>query len=123
HASARNVVEQIFGVFKREFSLMNAAPEYSMDMQAKFVAALGALHNFKIVYDSRSVHQLQSDNSLSQLPSSQSKSQEIEPCTVTEEELGLNITTREKQQATNRREAIAKKMWADYQEELRRREQ
>ncbi|KZT18145.1 hypothetical protein NEOLEDRAFT_1080905, partial [Neolentinus lepideus HHB14362 ss-1] len=51
HAQACNVIEHIFGVVKRHFDLMVASPEYSTIMQAKFIAALGALHNFIWIHD------------------------------------------------------------------------
>jgi hypothetical protein len=47
HAQAWNhVVEQIFGVFKCRFALMEAAPEYSSKTQSQFIPALGGIHNF-----------------------------------------------------------------------------
>jgi hypothetical protein len=46
HASARNVVERIFGVLKRRFVILTSPPEYSMAIQARIPPALGAVHNF-----------------------------------------------------------------------------
>jgi hypothetical protein len=46
HASARNVIERIFGVMKRRFHILVNPPEYSMDIQARIPPALCALHNF-----------------------------------------------------------------------------
>jgi hypothetical protein len=46
HASARNVIERIFGVLKRRFRILVSPPEYSMEIQARIPAALCALHNF-----------------------------------------------------------------------------
>jgi hypothetical protein len=46
HASARNVIERIFGVLKRRFRILVFPPEYSMEIQARIPAALCALHNF-----------------------------------------------------------------------------
>ena len=46
HASARNVIEHIFGVLKRRFRILVHPPEYSMDIQARLPPALAALHNF-----------------------------------------------------------------------------
>ncbi|KAF8834555.1 hypothetical protein BDN67DRAFT_871777, partial [Paxillus ammoniavirescens] len=51
HASARNVVECIFGVLKRRFRLLLLAPEYSLDIQARIPAALCTVHNFILVHD------------------------------------------------------------------------
>ena len=51
HASARNVIERIFGVLKRCFCILLLAPEYNLDMQARIPVALCALHNFIRVHD------------------------------------------------------------------------
>ncbi|KIK42151.1 hypothetical protein CY34DRAFT_45843, partial [Suillus luteus UH-Slu-Lm8-n1] len=51
HAQARNVIERIFGVVKRRFWLMVAAPKYSLVVQTKLVPALCVLHNFICVHD------------------------------------------------------------------------
>lgn len=51
HASARNVVERIFGVLKRRFHILHIAPEYNMNIQAKIPTALCAIHNFICEHD------------------------------------------------------------------------
>jgi len=51
HASARNVIERIFGVLKRRFRILLLAPEYSMYIQARIPAALCAIHNFISIHD------------------------------------------------------------------------
>ena len=51
HAQARNAVEHIFGVFKRRFKLLASAPEYSLKMQARFIPALAAVHNFIQIHE------------------------------------------------------------------------
>jgi hypothetical protein len=124
HASARNAVERIFGVFKREFGLFKTAPEYPMDMQTMFIPALGAIHNFNNIHD-RDAHRMHCEINLptgsQESGSSHQGLTAEEPRTVTEEELGFVITVDEKQRATERRDRIAKQMWVDYQAELRRR--
>lgn len=52
HASARNVIERIFGVLKRRFRILLLAPEYSLEIQARIPAALCAIHNFIRTHDS-----------------------------------------------------------------------
>lgn len=52
HASARNVIERIFGVLKHRFCILLLAPEYSLEIQARIPAALCAVHNFIRVHDS-----------------------------------------------------------------------
>ncbi|KAL0957210.1 hypothetical protein HGRIS_014896 [Hohenbuehelia grisea] len=51
HARLRNAIERIFGVCKRRFKLMTAAPEYSIATQAMIPCALAALHNFITIHD------------------------------------------------------------------------
>lgn len=51
HASARNVVERIFGVLKHCFVILVHSPEYSMEVQARIPIALGATHNFICDHD------------------------------------------------------------------------
>lgn len=46
HSSLRNAVEQIFGVDKRRFKILDTAPEYDMKTQVHLVFAMTALHNY-----------------------------------------------------------------------------
>ncbi|KAL9293294.1 putative harbinger transposase-derived nuclease domain-containing protein [Arabidopsis thaliana] len=46
HASLRNVVERIFGIFKSRFLIFKSAPPFSFKTQAEIVLACAALHNF-----------------------------------------------------------------------------
>jgi len=123
HASARNAVERIFGIFKRQFSIFKTAPEYPIDMQAMFIPALAAIHNFVGIHDQDQMNSLSGN----QMPNSRSRSSQAEssvagagtePRIITEEELGFNITAEEKQRANDRRDRIAEEMWVDYQAEL-----
>ena len=51
HASARNVIERIFGILKRRFRILLLSPEYDMGIQAQVPPALCALHNFIRYHD------------------------------------------------------------------------
>ncbi|KAH6813174.1 nuclease HARBI1-like protein [Perilla frutescens var. frutescens] len=46
HASLRNVIERIFGVFKSRFTIFKTAPLFSFQIQAELVLACAGLHNF-----------------------------------------------------------------------------
>ncbi|KAH6817817.1 hypothetical protein C2S51_001420 [Perilla frutescens var. frutescens] len=46
HASLRNVIERIFGVFKSRFTIFKMAPPFSFEIQAELVLACAGLHNF-----------------------------------------------------------------------------
>ena len=47
HAQARNVVERIFGIFKRKFRVFDRAPKYELAVQAMLVPATLGLHNYR----------------------------------------------------------------------------
>jgi hypothetical protein len=51
YAELRNVVERIFGVLKRCFRILTHAPEYSLEFQARLLAALAVIHNFILMND------------------------------------------------------------------------
>ena len=51
HASARNVIERIFGVLKCCFRILLLAPEYSIQIQVRIPVALCAIHNFIRIHD------------------------------------------------------------------------
>ncbi|CAL2234805.1 unnamed protein product [Prunus armeniaca] len=46
HASLRNVIERIFGIFKSQFTIFKSAPPFPFKTQAELVLACVALHNF-----------------------------------------------------------------------------
>ena len=46
HASLRNTIERIFGIFKRKFKIVQTAPEYAINVQVNLLLALTALFNF-----------------------------------------------------------------------------
>jgi len=46
HAQARNCIERIYGIFKKQFPILKSPNEYPYDSQVKLVLALTALHNF-----------------------------------------------------------------------------
>ncbi len=106
HASARNVVERIFGVVKRRFRLMVIAPEYSLRKQARIVYALCVLHNFICVHDPDDLDTTVEEE-LTRIP---------EP--PEQGDFGGSISAAEKEAATSRRDDIAKRVWADYVEYL-----
>ncbi|KIL55163.1 hypothetical protein M378DRAFT_18193 [Amanita muscaria Koide BX008] len=125
HAQARNVIERVFGIIKKRFNLLRAAPEYSEVMQAKFVSSIGALHNFIRIHDP-------SDNAMTESVDGEittaSGTHLVEegpgqPREISQEELGFQITNEEKERAEARRDRIAKKMWDDYQVILRERQE
>jgi hypothetical protein len=51
HASARNVIERIFGIMKRHFRILLISAEYKIEIQARIPTALCALHNYIRAHD------------------------------------------------------------------------
>jgi hypothetical protein len=51
HAQARNVIECMFGVFKKHFHIVLIRLEYDMTVQAQIPAVLCVLHNFIHIHD------------------------------------------------------------------------
>lgn len=113
HAKLRNVIERIFGVSKRRFRLMNVAPEYDMQTQAKIPCALAALHNFIRVNDPDDLCGINFAD------------EEAVAATVQEldgdgrvdfdaEELGGYVSNEERQRANAWRDGIAQEMWDEY---------
>jgi hypothetical protein len=105
HSQARNVVERIFGVVKRRFRLMVAAPEYSLETQTKIIPALCALHNFIRVYNP------DEDMGVEELSARA-------PRRSQEDFSHQGVSAQEKARANTKRDVIAKEMWAQYQEHL-----
>jgi len=101
HASLRNVIERQFGVLKRRFKLIRAAPEYPLPVQVRLIYALTGLNNFIArnniqpdLYQTegyRDHHEVLQDLELDSLP--------IEP-----DSPDMDV----------KRDGIAIKMWADY---------
>lgn len=116
HAQARNVVERIFGIFKRRFFLLIHTPEFDLRTQAKIVAALAVLFNFIRIHDP-------DDINTEQFRARADRAHRTPRDDVYEvparEELGGYISAVEKDEADKRRDDIAERMWVDYREYLR----
>jgi hypothetical protein len=46
HASLRNVIERVFGIFKLRFTIFKIAPPFAYETQAELVSVCAGLHNF-----------------------------------------------------------------------------
>jgi hypothetical protein len=110
HASARNVIERIFGILKQRFRILQVPPEYGMEIQALIPPALAALHNFIRQYDPDEIHMYDEDELL-----------DFQTDTHRESvgELGTGpVTSAESARANKRRDEIAGVMWEQYQHYL-----
>ena len=114
HAQARNIIERVFGIFKRRFAVARTAPEYSIGFQSKLIAGLVALHGFIQVHDPDDLggeYEEEGEEESDDPPSQPSPSQ-------LQESVSVEISAAERAEAENRRNIIAQTMWADYQVEL-----
>jgi hypothetical protein len=103
HASARNVIERIFGVLKRRFRILHIAPEYNLEVQARIPVALSALHNFIRIHDPE-------EGSLSDIHN------HLELNGADGNDDRIEVEVREHQEEVDaRRNRIAEAMWVDYQ--------
>lgn len=115
HASARNIVEQIFGVVKNRWKILTIAPQFPMNIQVQIPPALAALHNFIMKYDPQDVQEYLGD-------SDSDSNLNPNPGQPHESEFGDladgAVTQAEKNHATAARDALAKAMWRQYQSTL-----
>lgn len=107
HASARNVIERIFGVLKRRFRILLIAPEYNLDIQAQIPTALCAIHNF--------IRQHEPE----ELPAIVDNLPESDYLDHTHDLSAVELIEEDSQsQPSIRRDQIAQAMWEDYQHVL-----
>lgn len=107
HSQARNVVERIFGIVKRRFALMTAAPEYDLRTQSKITLALCVLHNFIRVHDPDDLSEEETEEHEEELKRRVPRRVPTDFCP--------HVPRTESQRATKKRDRIAKAMWEQYQ--------
>ncbi|KAL5527937.1 hypothetical protein ACEPAG_6738 [Sanghuangporus baumii] len=109
HAQARNAVERIFGLAKRRFRVLTAAPEYDTKTQAKIVLAVCCLHNFIQSYDPDDGMELDEDE----------LERGVGP--FRDKDFRVGTSAADQARANARRDQIANEMWESYQTYTRRR--
>lgn len=102
HASARNVVERIFGVFKKRFQIFKSAPAWSISTQTKLIHALAVVHNIIRIYDPMDK------------PQPDDTDENDAPQNDFVGELARNVSNADKTRAEKLRNDIAAAMWEDY---------
>ncbi|KAF7349661.1 putative transposase [Mycena sanguinolenta] len=115
HASARNVVERIFGVIKHRWTILTRPPHYDMKVQAKIPSALVALHNFILEHDEEDIDRWILDEGAEDNLRGTRREQEIDFGRLS---TTGRVSAAEKERAEKTRDEIAKAMWDDYQEYL-----
>jgi hypothetical protein len=104
HASACNVIEHIFGVLKKCFTVLLLPPEYNMDIQAQIPPALCAIHNFIRRHDPDELQDVIDD-----------LSDEDDGGDIFVGELACGPPDNEaRDRAHDKRDKIAEAMWNDY---------
>ena len=81
---------------------MVAAPEYSLEKQAKLVNAICALHNFIWTYDPKDGDEI----NLTEVERTSPQS--------LQEDFAIDVTAAEREEASKKRDQIAKAMWEQY---------
>lgn len=102
HASLRNVVERIFGIFKSRFLIFKSAPPFPYETQAEIVLACVGLHNFLRKF-------CRTDNFPEENESAQEALEEIND---NSDEV-LTTQDQQREYANQWRETIASNMWRD----------
>jgi hypothetical protein len=109
HASARNIVECIFGITKNRFEILDRAPQFDMAIQARIPPALAALHNFIIDHDPTDMENFAEDI----------HDNAAGFAGVVNEDTGIlaegPANREEKEAATRFHDEIAQNMWNSYQ--------
>ena len=105
HASARNVIERIFGVLKRHFKILICPPEIGMDLQVRLPPALAAIHNFIRDLDPTDLSDF-------------TEVEDIQPGWHSGDLADALPHRAERERANNRRDNIANAMWVQYQQYL-----
>lgn len=111
HASARNVIERIFGVVKRRFRILLISPEYSIDIQARIPTALCALHNYIRAHDP-------DEGPLPHIPVVNDNHHDTFPAPPGHADTDNSGAAPIHTNTNNLRDQIATQMWEDYQNYL-----
>ncbi|XP_024010403.1 putative nuclease HARBI1 [Eutrema salsugineum] len=98
HASLRNVIERIFGIFKSRFVFFKSQPPFSYEKQAGLVLACAALHNF-LRKECRS--------DLGEFPGEENTTNQVD------RDEFLETQEQDREIANNWRKAMAEDMWRD----------
>ncbi len=123
HASARNAIEQIFGILKQHFRILHLPPEYSMSIQALIPPALAALHNFIRQHDPDEIQMYDNNDNDNDNDEDNDGPLELElqmgPQPESVGELGIGpVMQEETLRANERRDKIVGAMWDQYQHYL-----
>ncbi|KAE9407629.1 hypothetical protein BT96DRAFT_809067, partial [Gymnopus androsaceus JB14] len=114
HAVACNVIEQIFGIVKSRWEVLNRPANFDMSIQARIPPALAALHNFILQFDPMDIEDFLNDPNIF--------NEELDTEYYSNDmygNLAMDTPSREeKEEAEKMRDEIAQSMWEQYQQWL-----
>ena len=113
HASARNVVERIFGILKQRFRILLLPTKFPLDVQARIPAVLSALHNF--IRTRHLDHDDPSESDSDEHDDDGDNQQQVHDQHVDRSEVEDNASDVDGRTAKQMRDHIAQSMWDDYQ--------
>lgn len=114
HAQGRNVIEQIFGIIKKRWDILNRPPQFSITIQARIPPACAALHNFIMEHNPCDADDvLVAQGGLETVVNGDGNNGMLAEA---------QVTRCEKQRAEALCNQIAQSMWNDYQDLLQRQE-
>ncbi|KAK2650033.1 hypothetical protein Ddye_017522 [Dipteronia dyeriana] len=102
HASLRNVIERIFGIFKSRFTIFKSAPPFPFRTQTELVSACIGLHNF-----------LRKECRFDEFPVEQDNEVDLELVDEVDPEPVFQTQEQQRNEANGWRHAIALNMWTD----------
>ncbi|KAL9281555.1 putative harbinger transposase-derived nuclease domain-containing protein [Arabidopsis thaliana] len=106
HASLRNVIERIFGIFKSRFLIFKSAPPYPFKTQTELVLACAGLHNF-LRQECRS-DEFPPETSINEENSDDNEENNYEE----NGDVGI-LESQQREYANNWRDTISHNMWMD----------
>jgi hypothetical protein len=112
HASARNIIERMFGILKNRFEILQHNPHLTPKVQAHLPAALAAIHNVIRKYDPGEI-----EDRKKELDVEEFDIDELDPDTEGELAKGPPRPA-EKKDVERRRDEMAECMWIQYQQVL-----
>ena len=103
------MIEHIFGVIKKQWTVLVLAPQYDLDLQAQLFAALIALHNF--ILDNDPTEHIE-HNIMDPIPEAHIDPEDLQ---ATQGEISVGRRSdADSEQGWQLREGIAQAMWNDY---------
>jgi len=112
HASARNVIEHIFGIIKRHFHILLLPLEYSLEVQSHILASLAAIYNFIRINEEPDPDSSDASN---EDPCGDEHPYQVGSSVAVVADAGGGNGGRDDLEARSMQDNLAQRMWDDYQ--------